>query len=53
MSATDRITALRKFVAGLRERRQQIIDLIVWEICKTPADAQKCVVLNSFFYIKN
>ncbi len=42
MRAADRIAALRKFSAGLRERRQKIIYIFIWEICKTPADAKKC-----------
>jgi glyceraldehyde-3-phosphate dehydrogenase (NADP+) len=37
----QRIQALQKFIDGLRKCRDQIVDLVMWEICKTKEDAQK------------
>jgi glyceraldehyde-3-phosphate dehydrogenase (NADP+) len=38
-SAAQRIAALEKVVASLKEKRQEIINVLQWEICKTTADA--------------
>ncbi len=32
---------MEKFLVGLRSKREAIIDLILWEICKNTADAAK------------
>ena len=39
MSAQARIDAMEKFVAAVKERRSEIIDVLMWEICKNTADA--------------
>lgn len=41
MTAKERIHHVEKYVAKLKEIRTTIIDLLMWEICKTKADAQK------------
>lgn len=41
MHVIDRIKAMQQFVAGLKQRRDTIVQLIIWEICKTPSDAEK------------
>eukprot|EP00614_Pseudopedinella_elastica_P009790 CAMPEP_0172610048 /NCGR_PEP_ID=MMETSP1068-20121228/29921_1 /TAXON_ID=35684 /ORGANISM="Pseudopedinella elastica, Strain CCMP716" /LENGTH=548 /DNA_ID=CAMNT_0013413681 /DNA_START=121 /DNA_END=1767 /DNA_ORIENTATION=+ len=41
MSAQARIDAMEKFVAAVKERRSEIIDVLMWEICKNTADAAK------------
>jgi glyceraldehyde-3-phosphate dehydrogenase (NADP+) len=41
MNAALRIAAVRKFAEGLRARRDEIVQLIIWEICKTVKDAEK------------
>ena len=40
-SAKERIYYVERYVAKLKENKQLIIDLLMWEICKTQADAQK------------
>ena len=39
MSAAQRIAALRRVVVGLKKIRNEIVDILMWEICKTKADA--------------
>lgn len=41
MSQADRIAAMEKFVVMLKESRAAIVDVLMWEICKTAADAAK------------
>jgi len=41
MSQADRITAMELFVTTLKETRQEIVDVLMWEICKNTADAAK------------
>ena len=40
-SAKNRIFYMTKFLNRLNENKDQIIDLLMWEICKTLPDAQK------------
>lgn len=39
MSANERIATLEKIVVSLKERRSQIVDVLMWEICKSTEDA--------------
>ena len=39
MSANDRIKALERVVVGLKERRDEIVNVLMWEICKSADDA--------------
>ena len=39
MSAAERIAALQNVVAALKLRRAEIVNALMWEICKTSADA--------------
>jgi len=41
MGAEGRIKALEGFTRGLKEHREEIVKLIVWEIAKSVADAEK------------
>lgn len=41
MGAHGRIKALEGFTKGLKEHREEIVKLIVWEIAKSIADAEK------------
>ncbi|PZR23772.1 MAG: NADP-dependent glyceraldehyde-3-phosphate dehydrogenase [Flavobacterium psychrophilum] len=41
MGAEGRIKALQGFTRGLKEHREEIVKLIVWEIAKSVADAEK------------
>ena len=41
MTAKERIRHVQTYVEKLKEIRTTIIDLLMWEICKTKADAQK------------
>lgn len=43
---------MEKFIAGLQKKRDEIANLIMWEICKTKADAQK-EVDRTIVYIKD
>jgi glyceraldehyde-3-phosphate dehydrogenase (NADP+) len=36
-----RLQAMERFLAGLRGCRDEIAQIIMWEICKTAADAAK------------
>lgn len=39
MSANDRIDRLERVVVGLQARREEIITVLMWEICKSAVDA--------------
>lgn len=39
MSAADRITALENVVKSLKEKRAEIVNVLMWEIAKNSADA--------------
>lgn len=41
MYPEQRIEAIENFCARLKERRSEIVDLIMWEICKSKPDATK------------
>ncbi|MFW9929125.1 MAG: NADP-dependent glyceraldehyde-3-phosphate dehydrogenase [Candidatus Thorarchaeota archaeon] len=41
MTVKDRIFHVTKFLARLKEIKDTIVELLMWEICKTKADAQK------------
>ncbi|KAL6073355.1 putative glyceraldehyde-3-phosphate dehydrogenase [Balamuthia mandrillaris] len=41
MSTRQRIEAVQKYLQGLKQKRDEIVNLIQWEICKTTADAEK------------
>mmetsp|Transcript_9346 Transcript_9346/g.28157 ORF Transcript_9346/g.28157 Transcript_9346/m.28157 type:complete len:471 (+) Transcript_9346:61-1473(+) len=41
MHAEGRISAIEKFLEKIKERRDEIVDLIMWEICKSLPDARK------------
>ena len=39
MSSEERIVAMQNVVSKLKERREEIIDVLQWEICKSSLDA--------------
>lgn len=39
MSTNDRIRSMERVVASLRERRDEIVKVLMWEICKSAEDA--------------
>jgi len=39
MSPNQRIAIINQCILGLKERRSEIINTLMWEICKTKADA--------------
>ena len=41
MSLAQRITAVERFVSELKSNRAEIVDVLMWEICKNSADAAK------------
>jgi len=41
MTAEDRIAAMEKFVAKLKLKRDAIVNVLMWEICKVRPDAEK------------
>jgi glyceraldehyde-3-phosphate dehydrogenase (NADP+) len=41
MTTKSRIAHVKKFVAGLKEKREEIVNLLMWEICKPKADSEK------------
>ncbi|KAL9648441.1 hypothetical protein ABK040_014061 [Willaertia magna] len=51
-SPEQRIECMNKFVAGLREKREEIVNLLMWEICKSRPDAEK-EVDRTILYIKD
>ncbi len=40
-SVRDRIAAVEKYLVGLKAARNEIANIIMWEICKTKADSEK------------
>ena len=47
-----RIAAIQQFIVGLQAKRDEIVQLLMWEICKNLADAQK-EVDRTIQYIKD
>ena len=41
MSTLERIQCVQRFTEGLRRKREEIVNLLMWEICKSRADATK------------
>jgi glyceraldehyde-3-phosphate dehydrogenase (NADP+) len=41
MSQSARIHAVENFVKALKLNREEIVDVLMWEICKTKSDAAK------------
>jgi glyceraldehyde-3-phosphate dehydrogenase (NADP+) len=41
MSPKQRIEHVEQYLAGLRAKRDEIVNLLMWEICKNSADAAK------------
>jgi len=41
MSPRERIGHMEKYLAGLKAKKEEIANLLMWEICKTAADATK------------
>jgi glyceraldehyde-3-phosphate dehydrogenase (NADP+) len=41
MKVADRIACMETFVEKMKTKRDDVVKLIMWEICKTHADAQK------------
>ena len=41
MAVSARIAAMEKFVGKLKEKRDNIVNVLMWEICKVRADAEK------------
>lgn len=39
MSAEERISAIQNVVKGLKEKRAEIVNVLMWEICKSATDA--------------
>lgn len=39
MTAEERITAIENVVKGLKEKREEIVNVLMWEICKSATDA--------------
>jgi glyceraldehyde-3-phosphate dehydrogenase (NADP+) len=40
-SAKERIAAVEKFMEGVKAKKAEIVNLLMWEICKPLADAEK------------
>ena len=40
MTGQERIKAIQNVIAGLKEKREEIVNVLVWEICKTTKDAE-------------
>ena len=40
-SAHERIAAMEKFIALMLPKRDEVIELLMWEICKKRSDAEK------------
>lgn len=51
MTPRQRITCMEKFTAGLKAIRNDVVSLVMWEICKTKEDAEKEVdrTISKFF----
>jgi len=41
MSVKERIQCVEKYVAGMKAHRDEIVNILMWEICKSKADATK------------
>lgn len=41
MKVSERIACLEQFVTAMKERREEVVNLLMWEIGKTLADSQK------------
>jgi len=41
MTTKERIQYVKQFVAGLKSKREEIVNLLMWEICKIRADSEK------------
>ena len=41
MKVADRIQAMENFVGKMKTKREDVVKFLVWEICKTTADAEK------------
>jgi glyceraldehyde-3-phosphate dehydrogenase (NADP+) len=41
MSVEQRIQCMKSFILRMREKRKEIVTLLMWEICKTLPDAEK------------
>jgi glyceraldehyde-3-phosphate dehydrogenase (NADP+) len=41
MSVSGRVACMEKFVARLKEKRDAIVNVLMWEICKVRPDAEK------------
>lgn len=41
MSLRDRVLAIEKYLSVLAEKRDEIVEVLMWEICKNSADAAK------------
>ncbi len=41
MSVTDRITHIEKFLVKMKERRTEVVNLLMWEIGKPLKDSEK------------
>ena len=37
----ERIACIQRFIVGLQAKRDEIVNLLMWEICKNKEDAQK------------
>jgi glyceraldehyde-3-phosphate dehydrogenase (NADP+) len=51
-SVRNRIAAVEKYLAGLKAARDEIANIIMWEICKTKADSEK-EVDRTIIYIQD
>lgn len=40
MSSKERIVVIERVIASLRERREEIVNILMWEICKTRKDSE-------------
>lgn len=52
MRPGERIAHVKRFCAGLAAKRDEIVDILMWEICKTRGDAEK-EVDRTVAYIKD
>ena len=41
MKVADRIAVMERFVSRMKDKREEVVKFLVWEICKTVADAEK------------
>ena len=51
-SVRDRIAAVERYLVGLKAARNEIANIIMWEICKTKADSEK-EVDRTIIYIQD